>query len=545
MREKNKDKAQGKGWFIKTTLIVVIVTALSRVLGYVREVVVAAYYGTGYEVDAYRVAIQLPNLFRLLIGDAVIVAAFVPIFSSYLAKNEEEEAWEVASRILTSTVLLLLFLTIIGELAAPFFVKVLAPGFEQKIKTYELSIKLTRIMFPALIFMALSGLLSGMLNSYNIFFLPSASPIVWNAIIIAAIIFFSKSYGIFAFAVGLLVASIFQALIQVPAFGKKIRLWKPIVDFTHPEVKKFIKILVPIVLSAATSNINTIIDTRFASYLKTGVIAAMGYAIRIYLVPAGVFGVAFATVLFPRLSELQTLEDEKKFANSLSYGMRLLGYIIVPVATFFVAFSLPIVRVLFERGEFSYKDSLLTSAALSMYSLGVVAFSLTTLFTRAYYSKKDSKTPMLIAIASIFLNYIGDWALMKIMPEIPEKFPILKTLSWLFAPHAGIALSTSIVSIFQLLALLYFYHRIHGEFDHKSFSMTLIKSLTASLTAAFVGYGVYNFIKIVGTIGLLLKLFAVFVAGALTYVGITYIFKMEEVALAVEFLKKRFSKLER
>jgi putative peptidoglycan lipid II flippase len=545
MKEENKNKAQGKGWFIKTTLIVMIVTALSRVLGYVREVVVAAYYGTGYEVDAYRVAIQLPNLFRLLIGDAVIAAAFVPIFSSYLAKNKEKEAWEVASRILTSTILLLLFLTVVGELAAPFLIKVLAPGFEQKIETYELSIKLTRIMFPALVFMALSGLFSGMLNSYSIFLLPSASPIIWNAIIIAAIILFSKNYGIFAFATGLLAASIVQALIQIPAFGKKIRLWKPVLDFSHPEVRNFLKILAPIVLSAATSNINTIIDTRFASYLETGVIAAMGYAIRIYLVPAGVFGVAFATVLFPRLSELQTLEEEKKFARSLSYGMRLLGYLIVPIATFFVAFSLPVVRILFERGEFRYSDSLLTSAALSMYSIGVVAFSLTTLFTRAYYSKKDSKTPMLIALASILVNYIGDWLLMRAMPMVPEKITVLQPLKWLFAPHAGIALSTSIVSIFQLLALLYFYRRMHGEFDYNSFSLTLIKSVAASIAAAFVGYGVYNVIQIGETAGLLLRLFAVLFSGTLVYVGITYILKMEEVALAAGFLRERFSRQKR
>ncbi|MBC7099999.1 murein biosynthesis integral membrane protein MurJ, partial [Candidatus Bipolaricaulota bacterium] len=178
-------------------------------------------------------------------------------------------------------------LTVSGIIFAKPLIALLAPGFQAKPATYLLSINLTRIIFPALVFMALSGLFSGMLNSYNIFLLPALSPTVWNLIIIAGIALFAGKYGIYAFAVSLLAASIVQAAIQVPAFRERLRYYRFDLDYRHPEVKRFFALLLPVILSSATSNINTIVDTRFASYLETGVVAAMGYAIRIYLVPAG------------------------------------------------------------------------------------------------------------------------------------------------------------------------------------------------------------------------------------------------------------------
>lgn len=526
----------------KAAILVMMATALSRVLGYAREVVVAAYYGTSYQIDAYRVAIQLPNLFRLVLGDVVVAAAFVPIFSSYLARNQEKEGWKIASKILTLTVLILLLVTLIGEIFAGPMIRVLAPGFEAKPDTFKLSVSLTRIMFPALIFMALAGLFSGLLNSYEIFLLPALSPTVWNVIIITSIVAFSQSYGIYAFATGLLVASVVQALIQIPAFKDRVKMFALDFDFRHPEVKNFFLLLIPIIISSATSNINTIVDTRFASYLKTGVISALGYAVRIYLVPAGVFGVAVSTVLFPRLVKYEALNDEAAFVRSLSFGLRVLTFIMMPVAAFFVFFALPIVRMLFERGSFGYSDSLLTAAALSMYSVGVVSYAQTLLLNRAYYSKKDSKTPLYVATASIIVNYFGDWFLMRKMPLIPSYLPLLSNLRWVFQPHAGIALSTSLVSIFQFTVLYALYTKKFGKLDTASFLKT--SALSSVLTAVSAGFGVwvYNLIAHQTISGLLMALVAVLITGFVAYTLLAFALKMEETKYVVEILKERFRK---
>lgn len=536
--EKNIKYVSGSK-LIKTTFLVMFATALSRVIGYVREVVVAAYYGTGFEVDAYRVAIQLPNLFRLIMGDTVIAAAFIPIFSSYLAKNREEEGWEVSSRIIVLTTILMIVLTLLGEIFALPLIRVLAPGFAEKPETMSLAISLTRIMFPALIFMVLGGLFSGILNSYKIFFRPAISPVIWNLVTISFIVVLSGLYGIYAFATGLLVASILQSVIQTPFFAFRKKLFKLKADFRHPEVIRFLVLLTPIIISSATSNINTIIDTRFASYLTTGVVAALGYAIRIYLVPAGVFGVAVSTVLFPRLSEFEALNEEKKFRENLSYGMRVLVYIMFPVTSFFFFFALPMVRILFERGAFKYSDSLLTAAPLAMYSLGLIAYSLTTLLSRAYYSKQDSKTPLYIAGISIIVNYFGDWFFMKIMPEIPSVIPSLERYEWLFAPHAGIALSTSLVAVFQFVLLSYLYVRMHGQIGATKILKSSAMSAFATTAATIVAYLAYSRFFEPEKLQMLIALIIAFLVGAICYAGITILMRMEEAIFAFNLLKQK------
>ncbi|MCX7832289.1 MAG: murein biosynthesis integral membrane protein MurJ [Actinobacteria bacterium] len=531
-----------KSSVFKATFLVMTATALSRILGYVREVVVAAYYGTSLQVDAYRVAVQLPNLFRLVIGDVVIAAAFVPIFSAYLAKGEEEEAWKVASKILTMTFVSLFAVSLLGIIFAKPLISLLAPGFNAKPETMDLSILLARIMFPALIFMALSGILSGMLNSYEIFFLPAVSPTVWNLIIISGIVLFSGQYGILAFSVSLLIASIVQAIVQLPGFKNRLRYFRFDLDARHPEVRNFFLMLIPIVLSSATSNINTIVDTRFASYLQTGVIAALGYAIRIYLVPAGVFGVAIATVLFPKLAKYETIKDESSFIKSLSFGLRVLTFVITPVASFFVFFALPIVRILFERGNFTYSDSLLTAAALSMYSIGVVSYSQMTLLSRAYYSKKDASTPLYIALISIVVNYFGDWFLMRTMPKLVDVFHFLKPISWLFQPHAGIALSTSIVSIFQFAILYFLYSVKHGRIEGRKFLQTSIKSLLATAAALISGWSVYNLIGAESKLSILIGVFGALASGFVVYLLAALLLRMEEIKFVSDLIKERFRK---
>lgn len=529
-QERQTVSPRGRGRLYRATALVMFATALSRVIGYVREMVVAAYFGTGIEVDAYRVAVQLPNLFRLFLADAVIAAAFIPVFSSYLAQKREREAHRLASSIITLSTIILVAVTAAGELFAPYLIRVLAPGFELSGEAYALSVSLTRVMFPSLVFMALSGIIMGILNSYDVFFIPSISPVIWNAVIIGSVAGFSGAYGIYSLAAGYVAAAAVQIAFQLPELVKKFR-FRFLVDLKHPGVQEFFVLLIPVVASAATQNINNIVDTRFASTLQTGSIAALGYATRVWLVPAGIFGIAISTVLFPSLSRKMSEEDPAGFNRYLAYGLRGITVIMLPVQFFFIVFGLPLIRLLFERGAFTYHDSLLTAGPLVSYSLGLLAFGMLNLINRAFYARRDSLTPFAVAAATIVINYFADAAFISWMPAIHRALNLSDQYGWIFSPHSGIALSTSLVAMLQTAALLYLYRRRFGAFRLGRLVQVGLFSLVSTLIALVPAYYLFRLIYgvLTGTAGLFASLTAAFIAGAGVYALLMAAFKIEEV----------------
>lgn len=528
----------------RAAIVVMVATTLSRMFGYVREMVVAAYFGAGYQVDAYRVAIQLPNLFRLLLADAAIASAFIPVFSSYLAREKKEEAWKIASSIVNLAFIVLGIITVAGIVFAPFLIHILAPGFKFRPETFGLSVSLTRIMFPALIFMALSGIVMGVLNSYNKFFVPSISPVVWNFVIIGSIMIFSGEIGIFALAVGLVVATVIQFLMQLPDVGSDLKLYRFRIVLSHPGVQEFLKLIVPIVASAATTDINTIVDTRFASVLGIGSVASLGYAVRLYMVPLGIFSLAISTVLFPTLSKFASLGREDEFRSYLSFGIRAIIAIVMPVSIYFVFFSLPITRLLFERGRFHFQDSLMTASPFAYYSMGLVAISVSTLLSRAYYALKDSKTPFLIALLSVVINYFGDWFFMRTLPVVYEALTLPEAGRWWGYPHGGIALSTSVVSLFQMLLLIYFYRRKFGILQGRRILEVVLKTTLSSIIAVIVAFPVFKALYgiISGTLGLLISLTGSFSVFAVIFVISVILFRMKEITQFKELVLNRFLK---
>ncbi len=528
----------------RAAILVMVATTLSRIFGYVREMVVAAYFGAGYQVDAYRVAIQLPNLFRLLLADAAIASAFIPVFSSYLAREKKEEAWKITSTIVNLTFIVLGIITVAGITFAPFLIHILAPGFKTRPETFSLSVSLTRIMFPALIFMALSGIVMGLLNSYNKFFVPSITPVIWNFVIIGSVMIFAGKIGIFALAGGLVAATAIQFLIQLPDVGSDLKLYRFRIALSHPGVQEFLKLIVPIVASAATTDINTIVDTRFASVLGTGSVASLGYAIRLYLVPLGIFSLAISTVLFPTLSKFASLGREDEFRSYLSFGIRAIITIVMPVSIYFVVFSLPITRLLFERGRFQFQDSLMTASPFAYYSMGLVAISVSTLLSRAYYALKDSKTPFLIALLSVVVNYFGDWFFMRTLPVVYEALSLPKAGRWWGYPHGGIALSTSLVSFFQMLFLIYFYRRKFGVLQGRKILEVTLKTSLSSTLAAGLAFPVFKALSRInaGHLGLLISLTGSFSIFAVIFIVSVILFKVKEITQFKELVFDRLLK---
>lgn len=527
----------------KAALAVMAATALSRILGYAREVLQAAYFGAGAQMDAYRIAYQLPNLFRMLLADAAIAAAFIPVFSSYLARKEEDEAWKFASSIINLVVIVLFFVTVLGMVFAPYLIGVLAPGFKLNKSTFELSVSLTRVMFPVLTLMAITGIVAGVLNSYNRFMVAALSPVLWNIVIISSIVALGSSGGIYALAGGVVAATLFQFIIQLPDLGKRLRKYKLAIDLSQPGTREFFALLVPVVLSAATTNINTVVDSRFASILAVGSVASLGYAIRVFMMPSGIFGVAISTVLFPALSRQATLEKIIKFKEYLSFGIRSIIAIVTPLSFFFIAFSLPIVKLLFERGEFLAGDSLMTASPLLYYSISLVPMSIVLLMNRAYYALKDSKTPFYIALASIAVNYFGNWLFIKVLPAAYQMSGFSKEFAWLGFPHGGIALSTSLVTIFQMSLLMWLYSKKYGSIDGGKILLTVIKCFAASaagLIGACLAYmatsGIFS-----GAIGLLFSLSVSFAALVALYFIMVVILRVEEVMKFLILTREKLS----
>jgi len=520
-------------------ITVMAATLLSRVFGLVREQVMAGFFGAQMQIDAYRVAFILPNLFRMLLADAAIGAAFIPVFTSYLTKGEREEAWRAGSTIINLMVLGLCFFLGLGMIFAPQFIRVLAPGFAEKVQTFQLTLLLTRIMFPAVLFMALSGLVMGILNSYDHFAAPAISPVLWNTTIIVSIVLLASRLGVVSLALGITVGSLVQFVFQLPFLKGKGARYSFILDWRHPGVKQVGLLLLPVMLTLGTTDINTIVDTRFASTLVTGSVATLGYAIRLWHLPLGLFAIAISTVLFPTFSRQVAREDIRGFKEALSAGIRSIFLIMIPAAVGLMVLSVPIIRLIFEHGKFLARDTLLTASPLFYYSVGLMAAGGLHLVNRAFYSLKDSVTPMLVAGLSIVVNYFGDWFLMIYLPVFARLIGISAVFPWLGYAHGGIALSTSMVCFFNFLILLEILRRKLKGVEGRRMLVSLAKISLASVALGFVAFYGWKLTALAldsSVVGQILSLGVGISLGLLVYLGAALLFRIEEIQTVQELV---------
>lgn len=529
----------------KAAIIVMVATLLSRVFGLVRELIMASYFGARTQIDAYRVAFILPNLLRTLLADAAIGSAFIPVFSSYLAKGDRKNAWKVASSVINIMALVLLTASLVGMVFARPLVSVLAPGFVFKPETMRLTVIMTEIMFPAVLFMAIAGVVMGILNSYEHFTAPAVAPILWNVFIIGAIILLSPKIGVVSLAVGVTVGSLVQLLFQIPFLkGRGVR-YSFSLDWRHPGVKEVGALLVPVIISLAAVDINTIVDTRFASSLVTGSVASLGYAQRLWMLPLGIFAITISTVLFPTLSKQAALDNIKGLKESLSLGIRIIFLVVVPASAGLMVLGIPIVRLILEHGRFLPRDTLFTASALFHYSIGLFAAGQLYLLNKTFYSLKDSKTPMIVATLAIVVNYFGDWFMMIYVPIIAKLLDLPSSLSYLGLAHGGIALSTSLVTMFSFLVLVLILRKRLNGIDGRKIINSGLRILIASIALAFAAFYSWSLTaNLVGAskAGQLLAIFVAIMAGILVYAGLLLVLRVEEVKTIYELALERARK---
>ena len=446
--------------------VIAFFTLMSRILGLVRDMVLATLFGSGMAADAFFVALRIPNLLRRLFAEGSLTIAFIPVFTEYLTLKSKEDAFELARIVFTILSLILAVVTVLGVLFAPVIVKIQAFGFGSSGVKYDLTVLLTRITFPYIFFIGIVAFFMGVLNSLRHFAAPAAAPILLNVGIIGAACFISPHCAepIVGVAMGVILGGVLQVALQIPwVYGAGLRLfpkWKPF----HPAVKRIGWLMLPAVFGSAVYQLNQFVGTLLASFLKEGSISWLYYADRLVQFPLGIFAIAIATAALPSLSDDAARKDHAQFQKTLDHGLSLVFFIVLPATAGLLILGKPIVVLLFERGAFGAESSAMTTDALVCYTVGLWAFSGMRVLIAAFYALQDTKTPVKVAIISLGVNVISSLLLMG-----PMK-------------HAGLALALSVASAVQF-GLLALFLRKKGLFIHAG---PILKSVSKSVAATLV-----------------------------------------------------------
>jgi putative peptidoglycan lipid II flippase len=474
--EKEKKANRENSRVAKAAGVVGAATLLSRVFGFIRDMVVAGFFGAGMATDAFFVAFRIPNLLRRLLGEGSLTVSFVPVFTEYLKKKSLEDAYELANIAFTALSSVLVLVAIGGVVFSPLIVTVMAPGFVKSFLQYDLAVFLTRLMFPYIFFISLVALCMGILNSLRHFAAPALSPVILNIAMIGAALTLRGLFRepIIALAVGVLLGGFLQLAMQWPFLVKMGVRLKPDFRFKHEGLRKIGLLLLPTLIGSSVYQINILIGTVLASLLPKGSVSFLYYADRLVELPLGVFAIAVGTASLPSFSEQVSMGDFENFKKTISFSLRLILFITIPATVALIALRVPIISVLFQRGAFDEQSTLLTAQALLYYAMGLWAFSVIRVVDSAFFSIQDRKSPLKAAFVSLFVNVIFSVILM---------FPL---------KHGGLALATSIASAVNVMILAVILKRKIGAFIDGEFFRSLFRTIFPSLimwgAIALVGY---------------------------------------------------------
>lgn len=448
-------------------------TMISRLFGFVRDLVLAMTFGASASADAFFVAFRIPNIQRRILGEGAVSAAMIPVYSEYLNTKSEEETKTFASNLFNIQFTVLVITSCAIVVFAPFLIMVFAPGFMDEPDKFELTVTLTRWMGPYLILVGMSAFCMGILNTHGIFTLSAAAPILVNVAMVLGALILSPylEEPIMGLAIGVLVGGVLQFLVQFPTTLRTGLKLSPHFNWRHPGIVKVGKLMIPAILGFGVYEINLLVDTLLASMLAGGSVSYLYYANRLVQLPLGVFGVALGVAILPMLTGQAARKEIKELRETLAFGVRLVLFVTVPASVGLIILSFPIINTLWERGEFLRITSEETSLALVYYSVGLCAFAGSRVMVSAFYSFQDTKTPMKIGVYSMLINVT-----LAILLMGPLR-------------HGGIALATSLASIFNAGALVFLMRKRLGRMGGRKIITSLIQLTIAS---ALMGLGVYT-----------------------------------------------------
>jgi putative peptidoglycan lipid II flippase len=456
---------------IKSASLISLLTVISRVLGYLRDSRIAFLLGAGTAADAYTTAYRIPNLLRRLVGEGAVSAAFIPVFTRYLAENKKADAWEFANTMLTLITLFLTAFTVMGILFSPLIVRLFASGFGETPGKLELTAALNRIMFPYIFLISMSALSMGVLNSFNQFAAPAFAPVLLNLTMIA-FSFLGSLFGDVTrtLAVGVVVGGVLQLAVQIPPLlraGWKLRFK---IDFLNPGVQQAAKLIVPIIFGVGIVQINLLVSTQFASYLQEGSVTALYIADRVMELVLGVYTIAVSTVILPLLSRHAALRQMDELKMTLNFAARMILFITLPATVGLIILRREIIEVLFQHGGFDAASTALTAWALPFFAIGLSAFSMVKIIVPGFYALHDTRTPVKIAFIAMLLN-------------IGLNFLFLGPLQ-----NGGPALATSVTAFFNAFSLLLIFYKRYGSFDVWGIAQSVLRFGVASMALGAVAY---------------------------------------------------------
>ncbi len=522
------EKDSVEGHIATSAGIVALGTFSSRILGFVRDVILAGIFGASSVADAFYVAFRIPNFLRELFAEGSMSAAFVPVFSEYLTLHGKQEAKKLGRAVLTLLVILISIVVILGILFSPQILSVIARGFLGDTEKFELTTTLTRMMFPFLLFISCAAWVMGILNSVRHFGPPAFSSAVYNAVNIAMVLTLSPylEQPVFAAALGVSLGGAAQFLIQLPTLyreGFSISLLKPTWPL-HPGVIKMGKLILPTIVGLSVTQINLLVNTFLASYLPLGSVSYLYYGMRLIHFPLGIFAVALSTALLPTLSTQAAKGDIPALSRSFSFGLRFVFFITFPALLGLILFRIPIIQTLFEHGEFNHTATLGTADAVLFYALGLWAFAGVRIVVPVFYAMQDTKTPVKVAMLAMGLNLVLNIALMTPMQ------------------HSGLALATSISAIFNFSCLLFILKKRIEWADGRRMLISHLKVILASLVMIIPAYWISTqplWHTAGGRVMKTLSLTTAITASILGYFILQYFLRSEELHFLIGLIKNR------
>ncbi|MFZ1701563.1 MAG: murein biosynthesis integral membrane protein MurJ [Pyrinomonadaceae bacterium] len=539
--------------------IVSIAVMFSRVLGLLREMIFANFFGSGFLYDAYVVAFRIPNVLRDLFAEGALSVAFVKVFTDYQVNKGEKEAWRLASLVLNLLAVVMSAICIVGIIFSRQFVGLIADGFSPE--KAALATTLTQIMFPFILLVALAALAMGVLNTKGVFGVPASASTVFNIVSIlfglglafwlsgggwlnsndkSAIPDAASQWAIIGMAIGTLIGGAAQFLMQIPSLVKVGFKFTPILSFADEGVRKVMALMGPAIIGTSAVQVNVLINTYFVSGIE-GAQGWLSYSFRLMQLPIGLFGVAVGTAAIPVLSRLASEGKIKDFRDTVSSSMNLVFLMTLPSACGLIILGEPIVRLIYERGRFDETSTAMSAAALAGYSIGLTGYAAIKILSPAFYALNDAKTPMIIAIASIGVNLVGSYFLRNwlsgygVTPETPGGYG-----------HVGVALATSIVALVNFVALFLIMRKRIKRLNGRDIALSFLKIAAASAVLSAVAYASYHFLLAeFGSTTFKLRLLEALgpiALGGIAFVITAKLLRVTELEQAFGMMRRRFTR---
>ena len=497
---------------VRNAAVVAGATLVSRILGFVRDVIVAFALGAGLFADAFFVAFRIPNLLRRLFGEGSLTMAFIPVYSRVMEEEGEEAAQAMARSAMIWLAVILCSITILAEILARPLTMAIAPGFIKNIEQFQTTIDLVRICFPYVIFICGVALCMGILNARNHFLAPALAPVVLNVALIGSALF-GYFFGLnvaYSMAYGVLIGGAGQFLLQQPFLSKVGFTWRGSWSWRNKGVARMGLLMLPTVFGAAVYQINILLGTLLASFLPVGSVSYLYYADRLVQFPLGVFGIAVSTAALPSLAKLAAKGEMEEYDNALSIALGLTLFIALPAAAGLIALADPVIALLFERGAFTAEAVTATAKALIAYSIGLPFIALARPLVAGFYALEDTKTPVKIAVACLVANIgLGVW-LMQSMA------------------HVGLALAVSLSSLLNFGLLYVFLVR-----KRQTRLIPSVSTLKTTFLSLLVGAGAYFTASLHPWWLLLIPVWVIL------YVALAYVLRMDEARLFMDMIRAR------